>query len=134
MLFDSLPYWLFFAAVLFLLSTLRPRAGKWLLVLASYVFYACWDVRFVLLLGASTVANWAFGLWIDRSADASRRRALTCAIAFNLVTLGFFKYFNFFADTLAALLHLEPHSIALRIVLPVGISFFTFEGIAYAVD
>ena len=60
-----------------------------------------WDTRFVLLLGASSAANWAFGLWIDRGTDASRRRVLAGAIAFNLGMLGFFKYFNFFADTLA---------------------------------
>jgi alginate O-acetyltransferase complex protein AlgI len=134
MLFDTLPYWLFFAIVLLLLAALRPHAGKWLLVVASYVFYACWDVRFIFLLGASTMANWLFGLWIDGGEGAQRKRALTCAIVFNLVTLGFFKYFNFFADTLAALLHLDPQTLALRIILPVGISFFTFEGIAYAVD
>ncbi len=134
MLFDTLSYWLFFATVLLVLATARPTVGKWLLVAASYVFYACWDVRFVLLLGVSTLANWGFGLWIDRGAGPSRKRALVAAITFNLVTLGFFKYFNFFADTLAALLHIDPHAMTLRLVLPVGISFFTFEGIAYAVD
>jgi alginate O-acetyltransferase complex protein AlgI len=134
MLFDTLPYWIFFAAVLVLLGMLRPTAGKWLLVVASYVFYGFWDVRFVFLLGASTLANWVFGLWIDRSIGAPRKRALIVAIVFNLGTLAFFKYFNFFADTLAALLHLDPQGMTLRIVLPVGISFFTFEGIAYAVD
>jgi len=134
MLFDTLDYWLFFALVLLLLAALRPTAGKWLLVIASYAFYACWDVRFVFLLGASTLANWAFGLWIDRNAGMARKRALIVAIVFNLVTLGVFKYFNFFADTLAWLLHLDSHTLALRIVLPVGISFFTFEGIAYATD
>ena len=134
MLFDTLSYWYFFAAVVLLLAALRPFAGKWLLVVASYVFYAFWDIRFVFLLAASTLANWAFGLWIARSEGSARRRALACAIVFNLGTLAFFKYFNFFADTLAALLHLDPHGLALRIVLPVGISFFTFEGIAYAID
>jgi len=134
MLFDTLDYWLFFALVLLLLAALRPTAGKCLLVIASYTFYACWDVRFVFLLGASTLANWAFGLWIDRNAGTARKRALIVAIVFNLVTLGVFKYFNFFADTLAWLLHVDPHTLALRIVLPVGISFFTFEGIAYATD
>ena len=134
MLFDTFQYWIFFAAVLLVLGALRPTAGKWLLVVASYVFYACWDWRFVFLLGASTLANWAFGLWIDRSPADTRKRALIAAVAFNLVTLGFFKYFNFFADTLAGLLHLDAQALALRIVLPVGISFFTFEGIAYAVD
>lgn len=134
MLFDTFQYWIFFALVMLGLAVARAEAGKWLLVAASYVFYAFWDVRFVLLLGASTLANWQFGLWIDRSEGPPRRRAVTAAIAFNLVTLGFFKYFNFFADTLATLLHLDPQSLALRIVLPVGISFFTFEGIAYSVD
>ena len=134
LLFDTLPYWIFFATVLLLLGAARPTAGKWLLVIASYVFYACWDVRFVLLLGASTLANWLFGLWIDHVEEAARKRALIVAIVFNLGTLAFFKYFNFFADTLATLLHLDPHSMTLRIVLPVGISFFTFEGIAYAAD
>ena len=134
MLFDTLQYWIFFALVLLGVGAARPQAAKWLLVVASYVFYAFWDVRFLVLLGASTLANWQFGLWIDRSEGRSRRRAVTAAIAFNLVTLGFFKYFNFFADTLASLLHLDPQALALRIVLPVGISFFTFEGIAYAAD
>ena len=134
MLFDTFQYWIFFAIVLLMLGALRPIAGKWLLVVASYVFYACWDWRFIFLLGASTLANWQFGLWIDRSEEARRKRAVIAAIAFNLTTLGFFKYFNFFADTFAALLHLDPQSLTLRIVLPVGISFFTFEGIAYAVD
>jgi len=134
MLFDTFGYWIFFAAVLVLLAALRPTAGRWLLIIASYVFYACWDIRFTLLLAAATVANWTFGLCIDRRAGSARKQALTAAIVLNLGTLGFFKYFNFFADTLATLLHLDAHAFALRIVLPVGISFFTFEGIACAVD
>jgi len=134
MLFDTFQYWIFFGAVVLALGAMRPTPGKWLLVVASYVFYAFWDWRFIFLLGASTLANWLFGLWIDRGEGSRRTRALTVAIVFNLVTLGFFKYFNFFADTFAALLHLDPHALTLRIVLPVGISFFTFEGIAYAVD
>lgn len=134
MLFDTLQYWFFFAVVVLLLAAVRPTPGKWLIVVASYFFYACWDWRFAFLLGGSTVANWLFGLWIDRDAGTNRKRAMIAAIVFNLGLLGFFKYFNFFADTLAVLLNLSPDSVTLRIVLPVGISFFTFEGIAYAVD
>ncbi|HEX6832181.1 MAG TPA: MBOAT family protein, partial [Rudaea sp.] len=134
MLFDTFGYWIFFAAVLIALAALRPQPGKWLLVAASYVFYACWDPRFVLLLGASTLANWLFGLRIDVEDVRARKRALIAAIVFNLGTLAFFKYFNFFVDSFAALFHLDPHAALLRIVLPVGISFFTFEGIAYAID
>ena len=134
MLFDTFAYWLFFAAVLLLVASVRPRAAKFILVLASFAFYACWDARFVLLLGTSMFANWRFGLAIDRREGTSRRRILTLSLVFNLATLGFFKYCNFFVDTFAALFGLDPHGLMLHIVLPVGISFFTFEGIAYAVD
>ena len=134
MLFDTFAYWLFFAAVLLLVAALRPRAAKIALVLASFVFYACWDVRFVLLLAASLLANWRFGLALAAREGVARKRVLIAAIAFNLVTLGFFKYCNFFVDTFAALFGLDAHAFALDVVLPVGISFFTFEGIAYAVD
>jgi hypothetical protein len=134
MLFDTLDYWLFFAIVLLVLAALRPFAAKCFLIVASYVFYACWDIRFVLLLAASTLANWLFGLWIDRNESAARKRAVVAAIVFNLTTLAFFKYFDFFMDTFARLTRLDPGSGMLHIVLPVGISFFTFEGIAYAVD
>jgi D-alanyl-lipoteichoic acid acyltransferase DltB (MBOAT superfamily) len=124
----------FFAAVLLLVAALRPRAAKFALVLASFVFYACWDVRFVLLLALSLVANWRFGLAIASREGTARKRVLIAAIAFNLFTLGFFKYCNFFIDTFATLFGLDAHAFALNVVLPVGISFFTFEGIAYAVD
>ena len=135
MLFDTFEYWIFFAATLLVISTVRPGVAKWILVLASYTFYASWDTRFVLLLGASTLANWWFGLRIELSGQRlARKRVLITAVVFNLLVLGIFKYFNFFTETLASLLQLAPHSMALRIVLPVGISFFTFEGIAYAVD
>ena len=134
MLFDTLDYWLFFAVVLLVLGALRPFAAKCFLIVASYVFYACWDIRFVLLLAASTLANWLFGLWIDRSESAARKRAVTMAIVFNLTTLAFFKYFDFFVGTFARLTGIDPGNAMLHVVLPVGISFFTFEGIAYAVD
>lgn len=134
MLFDTLSYWAFFASVLLLVAALRPTAAKALLLFASYVFYACWDARFVLLLAAATVGNYLFGLWIDARTGRARRAAVTCAIAANLLTLAVFKYFGFFADTLAALTGWPPHSVLLQVVLPVGISFITFEGIAYTVD
>lgn len=134
MLFDTLAYWLFFGIVLVLCATLNAGRTKRLLVVASYVFYAVWDARFVLLLGGATLANYLFGLWIDARAGSGRRRAVTVAIAANLVLLGFFKYFNFFIESFAALFGLSPDSLTLRIVLPVGISFITFEGIAYVVD
>lgn len=134
MLFDTLAYWVFFAVVTGATASLRPAAATYLLVAASYAFYACWDARFLLLLGGSTVANWLFGLWIDRSEGHARRRATAAAVAVNLGTLAAFKYANLIADSLASVFAFAPRHLDLGIVLPVGISFFTFEGIAYAVD
>ncbi|WP_395680355.1 MBOAT family O-acyltransferase [Dokdonella sp.] len=134
MLFDTLAYWLFFAVVLAAYAALDTRRARVLLVVASYFFYAVWDVRFCLLLGGATVANYLFGTWIDALDGAARRRAVSVAIAANLALLGFFKYFNFFVESFAALCGLPADSLTLRIVLPVGISFITFEGIAYVVD
>lgn len=134
MLFDTLAYWLFFGATLVLLACLRDRPAKIALVLASYVFYAGWDVRFCLLLAASTAVNYGFGLWIESAAGAARKRALLAAVSFNLGLLAVFKYYNFFIESMASLLGIDPAGALLNIVLPVGISFVTFEGVAYATD
>jgi D-alanyl-lipoteichoic acid acyltransferase DltB (MBOAT superfamily) len=134
MLFDTLPYWLFFAATVLLLASLRDGPAKIALVALSYVFYGAWDWRFCFLLAGSTVANYLFGRLIDGRGGRARKYAVTLAVTFNLLLLGFFKYCNFFVDSFAALFGLDPQGWALNVVLPVGISFFTFEGIAYAVD
>lgn len=134
MMFDSFPYWLFFALALLGLALLRDRPAKIALVALSFVFYGFWDWRFCFLLGGSIVANYFFGLMIDAREGAMRKRAVTLAVIFNLALLAFFKYANFFVDSFAALFGLDPSGMLLNIVLPVGISFFTFEGIAYAVD
>lgn len=134
MMFDTFQYWLFFAVTLIVLALLRHRPAKVVLVAASFVFYGFWDWRFCALLAASIVANYLFGIAIDRRDGPARKRAVTLAVVFNLSVLGFFKYANFFIDSFAALFGLDPSGMLLNIVLPVGISFFTFEGIAYAVD
>lgn len=134
MLFDTLQYWFFFGGALLLLALLRDRPAKLALVGLSYVFYGAWDWRFCFLLAASTAANYGFGLLIDAREGKARRRAVALAVVFNLAVLAFFKYCNFFIESFAVLFGLDPQHWALNIVLPVGISFFTFEGIAYAVD
>lgn len=134
MLFDTLGYWLFFAAAFVLLATLRDRPARVTLVALSYVFYASWDWRFCLLLAGSTAANYAFGLAIESRQGGARQRALALAVGFNLGLLAWFKYCNFFIGSLATLLGIDPSGMLLNIALPVGISFFTFEGIAYATD
>jgi D-alanyl-lipoteichoic acid acyltransferase DltB (MBOAT superfamily) len=134
MLFDTFPYWAFFVAILVVLALLRDRPAKLLLVAASYAFYAAWDWRFCLLLALSTAANYRFGRAIDAREGPARKRMLVLAVGFNLALLGFFKYCNFFVASFAALIGADPGGMLLNIVLPVGISFFTFEGIAYAAD
>jgi alginate O-acetyltransferase complex protein AlgI len=134
MLFDTLQYWVFFALTLALVAVLPHAVGKIALVALSYVFYAFWDVRFLLLLAGSTLANYIFGLLIESREGRSRRTVLVAAVAFNLTVLGIFKYLNFFVASLAPLLGLSELNLALNIVLPIGISFFTFEGIAYVAD
>ncbi len=143
MLFNSWIYPPFLLAVLasyFALARLpRPRAPQNLMLLgASYLFYACWDWRFLGLLLLSTTVDWTLANLIAREATRSRaKRWVACSVAVNLLFLGFFKYFDFFVDSADALLSrlgLEPLGMHLRIVLPVGISFYTFQSISYIVD
>ncbi len=138
MLFNSLEFAVFFAVVLALYSVLNHPRQNALLLVASYVFYGAWDYRFLLLLIGTTLVDYAVGLAIDRKSDpAARRRILMFSIVANLGVLGVFKYFNFFADSLvefAGLFGLSVSPVTLNIVLPVGISFYTFQSMAYTID
>jgi D-alanyl-lipoteichoic acid acyltransferase DltB (MBOAT superfamily) len=137
MLFNSAGFLFVFLPVTllgFYLLADRRRDGAiaWLLA-ASLVFYGAWDPRFVALIVASVAANYLFGLGIERAGDpGTRRRRLVAGLVFNLGALGYFKYFNFFLDTLDALGAAAPAWP--RVVLPIGISFFTFQQIAFLVD
>lgn len=112
------------------------RTKKVLLLVGSYFFYACWDYRFILLLGALSLFNFLAGARIYASQDRdAKRRWLVAGIVFDLLTLGVFKYFNFFASSLNNLF--APANIRLphlEIILPVAISFITFEVISYIID
>ncbi len=114
---------------LFYLAARREAAREWVMVVASVVFYGWWDVRFVPLLLGQTLATWGL-------AHAYRKWGMSwvvpAGVAANLAILAYFKYANFFMDTLSGLLGAElPHS---GVLLPIGISFFTFELISYLVD
>jgi alginate O-acetyltransferase complex protein AlgI len=136
----SLLRWGLFGAVAVACALLaRARRIRLLfLVAASYVFYAHWDYRFLPLIWGSSTIDWLLGRAIGRSADSRRRKLwLVGTVVINLSVLGFFKYFNFGVDNARALaealgVHL-PES-TLRIALPVGISFFTFESMSYVID
>src|SRR5215203_964351 len=138
MVFNSLHFVWFFLAVYAVYRLLPHRGQNWLLLIASYYFYAAWDWRFLGLLGASTIVDYSCGLFLERTdAPAKRRLLLGASLGFNLTLLGFFKYFNFFADSLHALLLTagwRMDFVTLRVLLPVGISFYTFVTMSYVID
>jgi alginate O-acetyltransferase complex protein AlgI len=138
MLFNTFHFAYFFAILFPLYWSLRHRPQNYLLLAASYYFYACWDPRFLALLVLSTVMDYACGLALDRI-EAPRKRKLFVALsmALNLGMLGYFKYFNFFAESLQAALARAGVHVALshlEVVLPIGISFYTFQSMSYVID
>jgi len=140
LLFNTGRFALFFSLV-FLANWLlgkRWRAQNVLLVLASQWFYACWDYRFLGLLWFSMLVDYFVALRLDASTDPRGRKWLiTLSVSVQLGILALFKYLNFFVDSGAALLErfgFGAHPIALGIVLPVGISFYTFQTMSYTID
>ncbi|MGL4513911.1 MAG: MBOAT family O-acyltransferase [Lacipirellulaceae bacterium] len=144
MVFNSYLFWVFFALVLVLYRALGARgaaghtAQNWLLLVASYTFYGAWDWRFLGLIWFSTLLDYTVGLRIHGAKSAAARRAwLGVSMTGNLGLLGFFKYYDFFARELGQLLGLfgiDAPLPLLGIVLPVGISFYTFQSLSYAID
>jgi alginate O-acetyltransferase complex protein AlgI len=134
MLFHTFEFWLFFAIVLIGFYSLPYRAGKVLLLLASYFFYMWWNPRFIALILASTVVDYFLGILLEAAPAKWRKPLLIVSLVVNLGFLGFFKYYNFFASSLAALFGLPADSLALNIILPVGISFYTFASLSYTID
>jgi alginate O-acetyltransferase complex protein AlgI len=138
MVFNSVQYALFLPVVVALYWRLPHRGQNWLLLVSSYVFYGAWDWRFVGLMMLSTVTDYTVGRMLAASADERRRRRIfAISLIVNLGVLGFFKYFDFFvgsAHRLMASLGIDLPEPVLEIVLPVGISFYTFHGISYTFD
>src|SRR6266436_3845649 len=128
MLFNSFQYWIFFLIVAALFYSMPFRIGKLLLLCASYVFYMWWDPRFIVLILTSTVVDYFLGIWLEVTSGRRKKLLLAISLVVNLGFLGFFKYYDFFAGSLAGLLHIPKSSVVLQVVLPVGISFYTFAG------
>jgi D-alanyl-lipoteichoic acid acyltransferase DltB (MBOAT superfamily) len=140
MLFPTVAFAVFFALVFLVNWLLRPFPTPWKLFMlaASYFFYGWWQVRFCLLLAGSTVANQVLAVKIHRAASQRGRTAwLAVTVATNLAVLGWFKYYGFFVESVTgglAKLGLHPNLPLVQVVLPVGISFFTFHALSYVID
>lgn len=142
MLFNSFEFLLFLPAVFILywfVFKKSLKAQNSLILISSYIFYGWWDYRFLLLILLSTLVDFFISLRIHNSSKNNDRKIyLWLSILFNLGVLGFFKYFNFFLDSYVEMFQLIGYNLAnqwtLNIVLPVGISFYTFQTMSYTID
>ena len=141
MLFNSFEF-LVFLPIVFMLYWFVFRGRRWqnlLVVTASYVFYGWWDWRFLLLIALTSVCVYGSGLLLEHYEGRRRRQQIVCAvnIVFNLGILGVFKYYNFFVENLDALFGMMGYHlgwVTMIVILPVGISFYTFQALSYTID
>ena len=140
MVFNSIDFAIFLPIVFILYWFVfkNLKAQNILIVIASYVFYGWWDWRFLFLIAFSTLVDYAVGIYLEREKNASKRKLLLIlSITVNLGLLGFFKYYNFFVDNFVAsfsFLGMNISKSSLDIILPVGISFYTFQTLSYSID
>ncbi|WP_190808444.1 MBOAT family protein [Flagellimonas sp. S3867] len=141
MLFNSLEFFIFLPIVFVIYWFVANKGIKLqnvFIVLASYVFYGWWDWRFLSLIAFSTVVDYSIGLILkNEKKDKTRKLLLWLSLLVNLGFLGFFKYYNFFADSFVEAFSFFGHQIngrSLNIILPVGISFYTFQTLSYTID
>ena len=141
MLFNSIDFAIFLLVVFILYWFVFKRSLRLqniLIVFASYVFYAWWDWRFLGLIILSTLVDFAVAKWLDTDTNEKRRKGwLFLSLFFNLGLLGFFKYFNFFIDSWVdawSSVGVSMQVSTVKIILPVGISFYTFQTLSYTID
>lgn len=141
MFFNSLHFAIFLPIVFILYWVIGAKSKinqNYILILASYYFYSCWDWRFLFLLVFSTLLDYVSGIKIEKSQTPFERKMwLWLCVTINLGFLGVFKYYNFFASSFAELVHsfgFTASPILLKLILPVGISFYTFHGLSYIID
>jgi len=141
MLFNSVNFAIFLPIVFFIYWFIAGKNLKFqniLLLVSSYFFYACWDWRFLFLLVFSTLLDYYTGLKMSQNEDQGKRKFwFWLSIFINLGFLGVFKYYNFFAESLTDMISsfgLQVNPWTLKIILPVGISFYTFHGLSYVID
>lgn len=139
MIFNSIDFLLFFIIVYAIYWKLNHKIQNRFLLVASFVFYGFWDWRFLSLLVISTVVDYIAGLGIERNSENLKKRKLFLSLSIftNLGMLGFFKYYNFFLESALVFfnaLGLRPDVHTLQLILPLGISFYTFQTMSYTID
>ncbi len=138
MIFSQIEYFWFFGVVFTLYWAVPRRARLWVLVPASLLFYGTWNFKYLLLLLATTGLDYFSAIQIDRNTSARARKVwLVGSLSANLGILAIFKYYGFFAHSLVALgeaIGLNVHLTTLELLLPVGVSFYTFQSMSYTID
>ena len=139
MLFNSLEFAIFLPIVFLLYWFVFNRNVKWqnlFVVVASYVFYGWWDWRFLFLIAFTSFCSWGSGLLIAKYRQYRSAKVIHILnIVLNLTILGIFKYYDFFANSFARMfLHGNSDKLLLHLILPVGISFYTFQALSYSID
>ncbi len=142
MLFNSIEFLLFLPTVFILywfIFNKNHKTQNCLVLLSSYIFYGWWDYRFLFLILLSTIVDYIIGLNIPKQdSEKNHKLLLLCSVLFNISVLGFFKYYNFFVDSWVDLFSSIGYEIksvwTLNIILPVGISFYTFQTMSYTID
>lgn len=145
MLFNSIQFAIFLPIVFLLYWFVFDRfisKSKWQLrlqnafiVVASYVFYGWWDWRFLLLIAFTSFCSWGSGLFIGKAKTRKKAKLWTTLnIVLNLGILALFKYYDFFVTEFAELFHISTDGLLLKVILPVGISFYTFQALSYSID
>ena len=140
MLFNSLDF-AFFLPIVFALYWLAKRNIKLqntILLISSYYFYACWDWRFLSLILISSLVDFLVGIALSNQEHVVKRKVLLwTSISVNIGFLAFFKYYNFFVEEFVAVFSMfgrEIQANSLNIILPIGISFYTFQTLSYSID
>ena len=141
MVFNTIEFAFFFAIVFlsyWLIFNKNLRAQNFFILAASYFFYGWWDWHFLSLIFISSLVDFSVGQLLHKQTKTSKRKILlVCSLIFNLGLLGFFKYYNFFIESFNAAFHtlgLYTNLSTLNIILPIGISFYTFQTISYTID
>lgn len=138
MVFNSSIFAVFLILVFFLywfIFNKKIRLQNFFIIMASYVFYGWWDWRFLFLLFFTSFIDYAVGYYLGKRENTkTRKRLLAISLISNLGVLGIFKYYDFFVQSFTQAFQLTGSSAALHIILPVGISFYTFQSLSYTID
>lgn len=139
MLFNSIEFAIFLPIVFLLywfVCNRNLRLQNLLIVIVSYIFYGWWDWRFLLLIAFTSFCSWGSGLLIERYRDEGKKAKIISAanIVLNLLILGVFKYYDFFVTSFAQMFGYCGDKLLLKVILPVGISFYTFQALSYSID